>query len=47
MAVSLSDNVTTKRLVVVANNLVGYEDVAGSLAAVTGSSGDINTADQL
>ena len=47
MAVSLSDNVTTKRLVVVANNLVGYEDVAGSLTAVTGSSGDIDTTDQL
>ena len=45
--VVLSDNVTTKRLVAAANNLVGYEDVAGSLLAVTGSSGDIDTTDQL
>lgn len=47
MAVSLSDQVTTRRLVAACNNLIGYEDVAGSLLAVTGSSGDIDTTDQL
>ena len=47
MVVSLADQVTTRRLVLAANNLIGYEDVAGSLLAVTGSSGDIDTTDQL
>lgn len=45
--VSLDDHPTVKRIVAAGNNLVGYEDVAGSLLAITGSSGDIDTTDQL
>ena len=45
--VTLNDHPTIKRIVAACNNLVGYEDVAGSLLAVTGSSGDIDTTDQL
>ncbi len=46
MAVSLSDQVTTRRLVAVANSKVEYEDVAGSLVAITGAT-DVDTTDQL
>ncbi|WP_297311964.1 hypothetical protein [Neptuniibacter sp.] len=47
MVVSLNDQVTTRRLVLATNNLIGYEDMGGSLLEVTGSSGDIDTTDQL
>ena len=46
MAVSLSDQVTTRRLVAVANSKVEYEDVAGSLVAITNAT-DVDTTDQL
>ncbi|KKL14250.1 hypothetical protein LCGC14_2517590, partial [marine sediment metagenome] len=46
MAVSLSDQVNTRRLVAVANSKVEYEDVAGSLVAITGAT-DVDTTDQL
>ena len=44
--VDITDQVTTRRLVVVANSKVEYEDVAGSLVAITNAT-DVDTADQL
>lgn len=46
MAVDITDQVTTRRLVTVANSKVGYEDVAGSLVAITNAT-DVDTSDQL
>jgi len=46
MAVTLTDKVTTKKIVVIGNNQVEYEDMAGSLTEITGAT-DIDTTDQL
>ena len=44
--VDITDQVTTRRLVAVANSKVEYEDVAGSLVAITNAT-DVDTTDQL
>ena len=46
MAVDITDQVTTRRLVAVGNDKVEYEDVAGSLVAITNAT-DVDTSDQL
>jgi len=46
MAVTLTDKITTKKIVAIGNNQVEYEDVAGSLTEITGAI-DIDTTDQL
>lgn len=46
MAVGVSDQITIRRLVMAANGKVGYEDVAGSLVAITGAT-DVVTDEQL
>jgi len=46
MAVDITDQVITRRLVTVANSKAGYEDVAGSLVAITGAD-DVDTTEQL
>jgi len=46
MAVDITDQISVRRLVTVANGKVGYEDVAGSLVAITDAD-DLDTSDQL
>jgi len=46
MAVDITDQVAVQRVVAVANDKVEYEDVAGSLTAITGAT-DIDTSKQL
>jgi len=47
VAVTLTENVTTKKLVAIANNLLRYESVAGTMTELAASDADIDTTDQL
>jgi len=47
MAVTLTENIVSKKLVAIANNLLRYESVAGTMTELAASDGDIDTTDQL
>ena len=47
MAVTISDEAAIRRLLAAANNSVEYEDMSGSMVAITGSATDVDTSEQL